>query len=183
LACGGDVRGRWEVISSCLAAGDKFDLTLLNIGCTEADVWGDLQVRGELEFLENDRFLDETITSGDLALQFAPECLNPSYASFTCEEMGLMIASIGFVSARCLDAPSGGCLCAAHLERTGGMGHFSFFPSTSGRYYSEDETLTLSDGGDAEYTYCVADDSLVASPTGMRPFLTTHGTVALERIP
>lgn len=178
-ACGGEVRGRWEVNSSCLEVDGKFDVSWLGIGCSEAAIWGELDVAGELEFLDDGRFLDETTTSGDLALRLLQECLDISGTIVTCEQISFPLASGGFSSVKCLDYSGGGCVCGARVNRAGGLGHVSPDASTSGLYTAIDETLTLSDSDAFTYSYCAAARSFVMTPTGVGDIDNIHGSVLL----
>lgn len=178
VACGGDIRGRWEVSSSCLEVTGSFDLTALGIGCFDAAIWGDLQVQGELQLLESGEFRDNTTTSGDFALRLAQACLDVSGTVVTCETVAAPIASRGFSSVKCLDHPDGGCLCAARVNQAGGLGHVRHEAANHGEFNAIDETLTLSSPDAYTYSYCASENSLDLTPRGVRSIGTT-GSVAL----
>jgi hypothetical protein len=180
-ACGGDVLGTWEVNSSCLDVRGRLDIHTIGLGCTTADIAGALEVRGQVEFFDDGRFLDETTTVGDVAMRLAPECLEISGTPVTCEAIGGPLTSLGFSSVGCLDAPNGDCLCGGQVNQMGGMAQITPEAALNGEYSAIDETLTLTSASPLSYSYCVRDETLLVTPAVHSGIQTTHGTVELDR--
>ena len=179
--CGGDVVGAWTVASSCITVTGSLDLSLAGAGCPSAPVTGSLKVEGTWTATADGKFTDNTVTTGSEQFTLGPSCLVISSTPVTCDGAASLLAStLGYSEATCNPIAGGGCNCSATVKQTGGLGVLSMSPSTSDRYKTSGNLLTLAgDLGDTEYEYCASGNKLTVTPKVATPTLT--GTIVLEK--
>ena len=147
--------GAWTVTSSCLKVSGEVDMGTLGLNCTTAGITGSLQVTGKWTAKADGTYTDETVTTGEVELALPASCLNISGTTTTCERLGQVVPSLGYDSASCADAASGGgCTCPATVKQNGWAGWVSTSVMTSGNYKTASNVLTLD--SEANYAYCVA---------------------------
>jgi len=98
----------WTVSSSCLKVSGEVDMGTLGLNCTSAGVTGSLSVTGKWTAKADGTYTDETVTTGNVELALPASCLNISGTTTTCEKIGQVLPSLGYASAGCSDAASGG---------------------------------------------------------------------------
>ncbi len=183
-ACGGDVVGAWNAMSSCLTVSGMVNLASAGIGCTMAPVSGSLMVTGMWTVTaEGMMVTDATTTTGTEHISMAPECLTVSGTTSTCAEVSRAFGALGYASGTCTDAPAGGgCDCEAIVNQTGGMGLVAIPPFTSGMYSTAENVVTTTDGfTEAKYSYCVAGNTITMSVASMGKTGTVTGTIVLQK--
>jgi hypothetical protein len=91
-------------------------------------------------------------------------------------------AALGYSSIACVDSEETWCTCSANIEQDGGMAFVSATPLTSGNFTAASGILAVTDGtSEAQYTYCVVEDTLTLSRTRAGPTGVVIGTVVLQR--
>ena len=165
--------GTWTVTSSCLKVSGQVDLSMFGLGCASAPVTGSLQVTGTLTAESNGTYWDNTTTSGDEVLSLPASCLEISGTFVTCDPLASLLQSLGYASVSCTSAAGGGCTCSATVNQTGSMGLVSIGASTSGKFKTSGNVVTLD--GAAEYAYCVSGNTMTLTPQTSSP--TTTGAV------
>jgi hypothetical protein len=160
--CGGDAVGTWNVTSSCLSVSGQYDMAVLGLGCTSAQITGSLQVTGDWTAKSNGRYTDNTTTSGTQQLTLPASCLLVAGTTTTCERIGSVVQSAGYDSVSCKALASGGCACTAIVKQVGWPGLVTVEPPTSGKYATSGTTITLD--GEASYSYCVSGDKMTWTP-------------------
>ncbi len=175
--CGGDVVGTWTVTSSCLKVTGQLDMSQFGLNCAPAPVTGSLQVTGTWIAKSNGTYSDNTTTSGSETFTLADSCLQISGTTITCNGVSVLFQSIEYDSVSCTPAAGGGCTCAATVNQTGWAGVVSFDASTSGRYTTSSNVVTLDD--EAKYSYCVSGSKMAWTPQSTSPTIT--GTIAFQK--
>jgi hypothetical protein len=181
--CGGDVVGTWNVTSSCLTVTGEMDVAGFGLGAEcDAAVTGSIEVSGTWTANADGTYSDNTTTSGNHQIELSAACKEVSGTTTTCERLGLSaIPSLGYASASCQDAASGGgCTCPATVYQTGGIGVAPMYPSASGSYTISGNVLTIT-AGEQEYSYCVSGTTLTMTPQSTTRTGTVTGTVELQR--
>jgi hypothetical protein len=174
--CGGDVVGTWTVTSSCLNVSGQLDMSPLGLGCASAAVTGSLKVTGTWTARSDGTYSDNTTTTGDEVFSLPASCLNISGTTITCEGLASVFPILGYDSVSCTSATSGGCTCPATVKQTGWAGVVTFDASTSGKYATAGNVVTLD--GEAKYSYCVSGSQMTWTPQSTSP--TTTGTVVFQ---
>jgi hypothetical protein len=179
-ACGGNLVGTWNVTSSCLTVGGELDLSLFGAGCPTAPVTGSRHVSGTWTANADGTYTDGTTTTGTEQFTLVPACLVISSTPVTCEGAAGLLKTIGYATLQCTPSSAGGCSCAGTVNQAGSLGLLSFAPSTSGTYSTSGSVATITgDSGDANYSYCVANDTLTVTPTSTNPSVT--GSIVLQK--
>lgn len=154
------------------------DLSLLGIGCMAAPVTGSLKVTGTWTATGDGKYTDATVTTGEEHLTLAAPCLNISGTITTCDRVGGPLSGVGYESATCVDAASGGCTCVATVNTTGGMAFPALSTPAMGTFTTASNVITATDGRNEEkYSYCVSGNTLTVTPQSM----TTTGSIVLEK--
>jgi hypothetical protein len=179
IACGGDAVGSWTVTSSCLTISGQLDLSLLGAGCTSAQVTGSLQVAGDWTGKANGTYLDKTTTSGTQQITLPASCLQIAGTTTTCDRIGSAMAILGYDSVSCKSIAGGGCACAASVKQDGWPGLVSPYASTSGKYATSGNTITLDEDG--RYSYCVSGSKMTWTPQTTYQSIT--GTIVFQNTP
>lgn len=179
-SCGGNVVGSWSVNSSCLALGGTLDISAAGLdpsSCKNVTISGSLNVTGTFTAAADGTYMDGTTTSGTAKIEMPAGCLQISGTTTTCVRISGPLQGLGFASASCVDAASGGgCSCTATIQQTGGIGAVNVDPSTNGNYTTSGGTLVAD--GSTNYQYCVANGQLTLTPKPTN--LMTTGTVVLK---
>jgi hypothetical protein len=169
--CGGDVVGTWTSESCEIAIGGKADLGPVGIGCKSADVKGSITVIGGFTLTADKKYTDATTTKGTAAFELEKACLEVSGFQATCDRLGF--EPIGLTKVACVEnAATGGCSCTATIEQPGNMAWIVLATSmygpegSKGTYTTADNKLvTTTEFADAaEYSYCVAGDTMTVTP-------------------
>ncbi len=178
VPCGGDVVGVWTVASSCLAISGEADLSMLGLGCASAPIAGALRVAGTWAAKSDGTYWDNTLQTGDVVLSLPASCLDVSGTLTTCERLAPTFQSLGYATASCAPAASGGCTCSATVNQTGGLGQVSVDISTEGAYSTSANVVTVNSG--EKYSYCLSGGQLTWTPqtTG----IITTGAVVFQDV-
>jgi hypothetical protein len=180
--CGGSVVGTWVVAGSCLPVSGNADVAGFGLGCTAAPVTGALEVVGSWTANADGTFTDQTTTTGDSQIELPAECLNVSGTVTTCDRLGGALQALGYASATCEDAASGGgCTCLASAEQAGGLAMVTVGAASSGTYTTANGVLTTSAGTNNAYSYCVTGNTLVLTPQPTGATGTLTGTIVLVK--
>ena len=175
--CGGDVFGTWEVTSSCLTVSGQLDLSgFLGTDCPSPQVTGSLEVTGTWSAKADNTFTDKTTTTGNEQFTLAAACLSYSGTTLDCDQVSFPLQGMGFASVSCQKAADGGCSCSAKVEQPGGLGVLSTDPSTSGKFTTAGNKITVD--GASTYGYCVSAGKMTWSPQTQSPVVT--GTVEFK---
>ncbi len=183
-ACGGEPTGEWEVASACLPIDGTIDLLPLGLGCANADVSGELMVSGAWSLSSDGSVRDETFTQGEVKLVLQPSCFDVG-ALVTCGDnlTGPFETWLGLSEVACEEVTNKlgrvNCICYGVVDQQGTMGQLTLEPSGAGNYQTSEGTLTVSDVGQASYSYCVEGSALLVTPTSQEPLNTTSGSIVL----
>jgi hypothetical protein len=168
------------VTSSCLAVSGTLDLSLVGAICPPAPITGSLQVTGTWTANADGTYLDNTVTTGNEQLTLDASCLVISSTPVTCDGIAGVIQSLGYASLTCTSVSSGGCACTGTVNQTGTVGVLSVAPTTMRDYTTSGNQLTISgDGGDVNYSYCAAGNTLTMTPQVTSPTMT--GTIVFQK--
>jgi len=179
--CGGDVAGEWSVASSCLTVSGELDLRGFGLGCETAPITGVLQVTGSWGARAGQTISDDTVTFGTEEFTVPDACLEVSGTLVRCEQLGPAFASMGYADVRCADSEIG-CICAAIVEQTGGMGTVSVLPITQATYTTAGNVLAISDDfNETAYSYCNRGSTMSLSLKTVGPAGTVTGTILLRK--
>ena len=177
--CGGDVVGTWTVTSSCLRVSGDMDLSSLGLNCTSAPVTGSLEVTGTWTAKSDGSYTDDTKMTGDEELALPPSCLLISGTTTTCDKIGGAMAGLGFATIECTNSASGsGCTCQGSVDQTGWAGLVTLYGSTSGKYTTGNDEITLD--GEAKYSYCVSGSKMTWTPKSLDGTTVITGTIELD---
>jgi hypothetical protein len=191
-ACGGDPVGVWFAQKSCLPISGIADISEFGIGCDMGNITGKIEVTGNFTVGADASISDNTSTTGSVAIELEPECLDVSGTVTTCKNIGIPLASAGFDTMDCVDSQTttGGCTCTGMFTQSGGMGYIlAFNAATSGTYTSANNTLTVTGTSAAtnlptlDYGYCVDGNFMIATPTSTTILGVTKGTIVLQKQP
>jgi hypothetical protein len=117
------------------------------------------------------KYTDATTSKGTAAFELEKACLEVSGFQTSCDRLGF--ETIGLTKVVCVDnAATGGCSCTATIEQPGNMAWVALAPSTygpegsKGTYTAADNKLTATTefSDVAEYSYCVAGDTMTVAP-------------------
>lgn len=179
-ACGGSVVGTWTVASSCLTVSGSLDTGSIGLGCASSPVTGSLHVSGTFTANANGSYADNTTTTGAEQIALDASCLHVSGTTVTCDRLSGAngpLAAIGYASASCAPAPSGGCICSATVHQSGGVGVVSLAnASTSGYYTASGDTLEIDTA--TQYSICASSGRLTLTPATTHPLVS--GTIVLQ---
>jgi hypothetical protein len=179
--CDGDVVGAWKVTSSSLTVNGEFDLSSLGLDCPHAFMKDSpFDVFGNWTAYSDGTYWDDTTTVGSAKLLLPSSCLQRSGTVTSCANMGKMLLALGFMFSTCADAAAGGCVCDVYVQRFGGLGVISIWPSRSGSYWTSGTEVTIVDGPSTVYSYCVSDNELSMNPLTAMPAMT--GTIVFQRM-
>jgi hypothetical protein len=176
-ACGGLVVGTWTVTSSCLTVSGQLNLSnVFGANCPSPQVTGSLKVSGAWIGTADGTYSDNTTTTGNEQFPLAAGCLSYSGTTLTCDQSSALLQAVGYSSASCTKAASGGCACSASVEQSGGVGIVSTTASTSGHFTTASNAITIDN--DNSYGYCVSGNQMTWTPQTQNP--TTTGTVEFQ---
>ena len=189
-ACGGDVVGTWMVTSSCLNITGELDLSSIGAGCAVGTITeSTLEVTGSMTFGADGSVMDNTTTTGTMAVDLPYECREISGTVVTCDRLAPVISStFGYASAECADDPAStdaetaACKCTATTDQGGAPGFVSKDASDSATYTATDTTLSLTYFDPVDYSYCVAEDILTMTPPTMNVTGTLAGEIVLQKM-
>jgi hypothetical protein len=172
VPCGGDLAGTWTSTACPLKVSGSVDLSRigLSLECLYAPVLGSHRVTGTVTFNADDiydqRYADDTVSSGQSSFELGPECLQISGTDTTCEALQEALSPVGFGSVTCAsNMVSGGCTCTGTLLQNGGLGLISDEPSSSGNYSVTGHYVILAwllennQYAQLDYAYCVSPDA------------------------
>lgn len=183
--CGGDVVGTWNVAMCPLAISGELDMMGFGLGCPSATVTsGSLQVTGTMTFNMDGTYADATTTTGEQVVELPETCLHVSGTVTACDRVGGPVRdSLGYVAFDCVDnTETGGCTCQATIEQEGGLALIGLDPFTEGSYMTMDTSLSLEgEDADTEYSYCVSEDTLVASFVTVGKVGTVEGPIVFKK--
>jgi len=175
--------GKYNVASSCLKVTGGLNLEDASLApqtCTSTTISGTLNVTGSITFTGTE-VKDDTVTTGDFAVELDKGCLNLSGTQITCEQgAATAMGAAGYkMDVVCTPRADGGCSCKAAINQKGEPGFPSPTPATIGNFSMAGNQVSLTtDGAPAKYDYCVAGGNLTMTPkTGSATIIT--GTIAL----
>jgi hypothetical protein len=186
--CGGDPVGTWISESCEIAIGGKTDVGPVGIGCKSADVKGSITVIGAFTVTADGKYTDATTTKGTAAFELEKACLEVSGFQASCDR--LAFETIGLTKVVCVDnAMTAGCSCTATIEQAGNMAWIALAPSTYGPEGSKGTsatagntlTLTTEFSDAAEYSYCVAGDTMSVTPITPSTVGTFTGPIVFKK--
>jgi hypothetical protein len=186
--CGGDPVGTWISESCEIAIGGKTDVGPVGIGCKSADVKGSITVIGAFTVTADGKYTDATTTKGTAAFELEKACLEVSGFQASCDR--LAFETIGLTKVVCVDnAMTAGCSCTATIEQAGNMAWIALAPSTygpegsKGTYTAADNKLvaTTEFSDVAEYSYCVAGDTMSVTPITPSTVGTFTGPIVFKK--
>lgn len=165
--CGGDLAGTWNVAMCELPITGVLDMMGFGLGCSTGMVTsGSLQITGAITFNADGTYTDNTVTTGEQTVELEKACLNISGTVTACDRVGGPVRdALGYVSFDCVDnAETEGCTCMGTIDQEGGLGLVSLDPYTEGSFTTMENNVSLEgEDEDTEYSYCVAEDTLVAT--------------------
>jgi hypothetical protein len=187
-ACGGDVVGTWNVVSSCV---NETTTNVATCGTTTGAV--DAQLNGTIVFNEDSSYLATLSYSGTAQTTAPIACLTPTAAT-TCDDVQQYqqsneSTSLGshLDSVSCTAASGGACTCtvtvtgvpdANNQKSTGNSG-------TIGTYTLSQKTISLSSSPiTSTMGYCVSGNQLTMIPQGTNDgtFSATYsGSLVLQK--
>jgi non-reducing end alpha-L-arabinofuranosidase len=177
--CGGEVLGTWTVSSSCISVSGELDLTSLGIGCRSASATGSFKVEGTWTAGADGKYTDKTTTKGTEVLELAKSCLEISGTFTTCDGIGQVLVSFGYSDVNCVNAASGGgCTCTNTVNQAGMPALLNSDPTTSGRYSTSGNEVSLGNDGATKYSYCVSGNKMTWTPLSTSP--TIAGTIVFQ---
>jgi hypothetical protein len=186
--CGGDVKGAWFAIDSCLTVTGKANLTAHGVGCVEADAEGTIDVTGNWTVGDDGTLTDTTQTTGTIHYTLAPECKDVSGTVTQCDAIaGPMFASLGFEreGSFCEDSETveGGCDCTGVLDQAGAAAFVTTAVAAEGLYETMGNTLTFTGYEVVDYDYCVDGNFMHVTPATLNDIGTVTGTILFQRQP
>lgn len=160
-ACGGDLVGTWQVMSSCLALSGDMDVSKAGLGCKTVPVTGSLQVTGTWTAQPDGSYVDATLTKGSMTFPLAPSCMSVASTPVRCSDMGAVFMALGWTDTMCSQSGDQ-CFCKAQTTLAGALGMPSPFAAERGGYAVSNNLLTV--GKQAQYSYCVASSKATLTP-------------------
>jgi non-reducing end alpha-L-arabinofuranosidase len=185
-ACGGSVVGTWSVASACLAlSSSNLDISAAGLDpttCKNVAMTGSLNVSGTWTANADGTYTDGTTTTGTAQLDLPAGCKMLSGAILQCSGLNSPLTGLGFDSATCQDAASGGgCTCTATVHQAGLPGVLSPAASPNGDYTAASNVLSLDPTSPATtYSYCVSGN-MTWTPQTTSP--TTKGSIVFQKGP
>jgi hypothetical protein len=178
--CGGDVVGKWNVLSDCgpstyqqAIAGCAEPLTIQRSGAT---------VSGTFEYRTDGTYSASMTMSGTTQTTYPASCLTFGTYTVTCDEIQLGgMTDAGIASHTCTATATRGCTCTTVIS--------GYTQSSAGTYSTNGTILTQGTGTDApgRNDYCVQGNRLteVARATANDAGVTYAGGtgVVLEKLP
>ena len=183
-ACGGSVVGTWNVTSSCLKlSATNLDISMAGLdpsACLNVTATGTIDVSGTWTANANGTYTDATSTMGTVTMELPAGCLRLSGTTITCDGISRPLEGLGFTSATCVPAASGGgCTCTGIIQHPGSFGLPHVDPQTMGGYETANNMLTTDAVPTVKYAYCVSGNTLTMTPQSANPAIT--GTVVFQK--
>jgi hypothetical protein len=169
-----------------LKTSGSADIGYIGLACLTAQINGTVAVTGTLTLGADGRFTDKTVTKGSDTWGLDAACLNISGVKVTCDGIGNVFAATlsgyGYTDFTCVNAASGGgCTCQGTINSTGGLGLLYNDLTSTGRYTTSNNTLTLGTDSVA-LSYCVGGNQMTATPKPSSSTSTPYtGSVVLEK--
>ena len=176
-ACGGDLRGRWNVDASrsCIEAlsADQ-DRALLSF-CPDTlfDV-SSVKLGGDVEFQNDGSFSQNLKFTGTVELVFASTCLVQQGTKLSCSKLSTATEVMaGFdCSQESSSNATGDCVCKS---KPGSLARTGTFATKNGTL-----TQTPESGAAVKSDYCVAGDALYLSPGDASASKIASGDISLR---
>jgi hypothetical protein len=148
-ACGGDVVGRWKILSYCGPSTYQMTIGTCAVPATVERITA--TTTGTMEFLGDGTYSGSITNSGTVRLTYPAACLTIGGYTLTCAQLGT----------GCAAAAAGGCTCTmtANNQTSGGTGTYSINGSVL-------TTLPLATIGSppSQFDYCVQGNRFTMTP-------------------
>jgi hypothetical protein len=183
-ACGGDITGKWTVVSSCVS---PTGMTMVDPQCPTATSSGStIKATGSVSYNADLTYSSMFTLSGSTSVTLPASCLTSQGITVTCAQltqaftMLTQTSNAPFKSASCANAGSG-CTCTIVLSDQTSTASGTYTTSAAGVL-----TETPTGGTASESDYCVKGNTLTDSPhqsvdMGTMGQMAVSGTIVLSK--